>query len=640
MSRGTIGWNFPPTNGGREDGFNDPGVAIFSGSPLPSVARETIQNSLDARESDQEPVHMDFEIINLTDHFEFARSELEFAIEASLGVARNDAKARTALRRALHIVRRKNIPSLRISDRNTTGLRGDHWHALVKMQGASVKGIQGAGGSHGIGKYAPFAISPLRTVFYWTHFIERGRSCELFQGRSVLVSHSDRDGNRTQGTGFFGVKDGCQELRGNQIPAKFRLLKSQGDVASGTAICIAGFQAPKNWQLRIAGSVIENFFYAIFKRDLTVMIEPENETLYEINHETLEAWFDGIIDESDSNQNEGGEMSRVGEAKHFWDVIRREPPVGEKEDPHLGHCKLWIRVADDLPSKVAFIRRGMLITTQQRRLQRFPGMRDFVAVCVFDAPKGNELLRKMENPQHDQFEPERLLDADERGRGERALKSITEWIRSEIRNVATPPKSPDSTDLNELAEYLPDLEPDPDFDYDNLQHTEPNDGTIGFGVPAIHLKPRRRPSSTVSQVDDEVDDGEGIDRGGQGGSGGDGQGDGSDDGGDGDGSGTRGGPQGRKAVEVEDVRIIPVGGTDGRFSVGFMSRETALVSLYFEEAGDSGSIRRDHIVASKEGIALDLASFKVVAGKRVQMEVELPTGSSAWRILAERVGPK
>ena len=29
-----IGWHFPPTNGGRIDGFNDPGIAHFTGAPL------------------------------------------------------------------------------------------------------------------------------------------------------------------------------------------------------------------------------------------------------------------------------------------------------------------------------------------------------------------------------------------------------------------------------------------------------------------------------------------------------------------------------------------------------------------------------------------------------------------------------
>ena len=33
MSDG-IGWRFPPTNGGRIDGFNDPGIAHFTGGAL------------------------------------------------------------------------------------------------------------------------------------------------------------------------------------------------------------------------------------------------------------------------------------------------------------------------------------------------------------------------------------------------------------------------------------------------------------------------------------------------------------------------------------------------------------------------------------------------------------------------------
>ena len=58
-----IGWKFPPTSGGSGDGFNDSGIAHFKGSPISSLARETIQNSLDARKSRVEPVHVDFELI-------------------------------------------------------------------------------------------------------------------------------------------------------------------------------------------------------------------------------------------------------------------------------------------------------------------------------------------------------------------------------------------------------------------------------------------------------------------------------------------------------------------------------------------------------------------------------------------------
>ena len=61
-----IGWHFPPTNGGRVDGFNDPGIAHFKGSPYSSLARETIQNSLDARATSDQPVHVSFEMIELS----------------------------------------------------------------------------------------------------------------------------------------------------------------------------------------------------------------------------------------------------------------------------------------------------------------------------------------------------------------------------------------------------------------------------------------------------------------------------------------------------------------------------------------------------------------------------------------------
>ena len=78
---GEIGWKFPPTNGGRVDGFNDPGIAHFSGSPLSSLARETIQNSLDARGTLGTPVHVSFELIDLPPE-DLGRDELADAIDA------------------------------------------------------------------------------------------------------------------------------------------------------------------------------------------------------------------------------------------------------------------------------------------------------------------------------------------------------------------------------------------------------------------------------------------------------------------------------------------------------------------------------------------------------------------------------
>ena len=76
----------------------------------------------------------------------------------------------------------------------------------------------------------------------------------------------------------------------------------------------------------------------------------------------------------------------------------------------------------------------MLITAKQDKLLRFPGLQDFAAVLRFESEQGNELLRDMENPAHDQFEPERL-DEGRRRRGRRALNRVVSWVRRELRDT-------------------------------------------------------------------------------------------------------------------------------------------------------------------------------------------------------------
>ena len=106
-----IGWRFPPTNGGRIDGFNDPGIAHFNGAPLASLARETIQNSLDAGLAPEEPVHVSFELINL-DRDEIGRGELTRAIDASIKTAGDDSMANAALAAAKSLKRRLKTLSI------------------------------------------------------------------------------------------------------------------------------------------------------------------------------------------------------------------------------------------------------------------------------------------------------------------------------------------------------------------------------------------------------------------------------------------------------------------------------------------------------------------------------------------------
>ncbi len=495
MADDAVGWEFPSNNGGRIDGFNDPGIAHFKGQPVSRLAREVIQNSLDAREDEKEPVHVSFELIALHAR-DFGRDELLEAVRSCQDES-DDTITKEQLQAVKDVLSGDAISCLRISDRNTTGLVEKHWDSLIKMQGVSHKTGEGAGGSHGIGKYAPFAISSARTVFYWTCYEKDGDRIERCQGKSVLMSHR---GHSTQGTGFYGVKEGCKEIPSEKIPGSLKLVGRP----YGTSILVFGPKLDSNWRREVASSVLENFFYAIEKDMLNVMIEPEDdEEIFEINSDNLEKHFQKYITGQDDFEE--GDFSSLAQAKTFWQISSGKFSDGVKEfnrqDNDFGHCKLWIKVDKDLPSRVGLVRRtGMLITDQQKKLTHFQGYQDFAALCFFEDPTGNELLRRMENPTHDQFEPNWLL-GDKVEVGEKALKRIVKWIRDMIRELAFTSSTGQTTLLPELAKLLPDYYPDEEFE-DSSDSAE--EGEPGFAERVtIKLKPIRRSVMTPLPIFDE-----------------------------------------------------------------------------------------------------------------------------------------
>ncbi len=636
-----IGWRFPPTNGGQADAFNDAGIAHFNGLPMASLARETLQNSLDARDDMGIPVHVSFELVPLSPE-DIGLDELAEAIDACEQVAGDDPMAKHGLEAARGVIGENTITCLRVSDSNTTGLRGDQWRTLVKMKGLSLKpGVEGAGGSHGFGKYAPFAVSDLRTVFYWTFYQENGQAVEHFQGKSVLMSHQGNEGE-TQGTGFYGIKQGCLELEGEQVPERFRVLTKAGRAVQGTSVTIAGFRADQNWRRNIAASVVGNFFHAIHNGSLSVIVEPDADSdLLDIDQTSLEAWFADLLEnEAGPEDPENANWGAVRQAQMFCQIIKETSPTSETQDPDLGHCRLWVRVGDGLPSKVALVRRtGMLVTTEQIGLIRFPRFRDFAAVCVFEDPTGNELLRGMENPQHDKFEPDRLPESD-RARGRRVLNRITRWIRDEVRKSAGPTESPGSTVLSELAVYLPYPYPDEPFDDVNREGEGTDEPGFGDRVK-VNLKPVRRPTPT-GLPDDEEDGGDaagddtGSDGGastgessGEGGNGGEGEGDGN--GGAGSGGGSK--PK-SKRIPVSNVRMLAIEGRENTYRISFRADGSGIAKLDLEEAGDSSAIRRNDIRAVDNDVRLN--HFPLVRGQRTELEITAdgPIGGRSWRLTA------
>src|SRR5205823_11838743 len=203
-------WIFAKSDGGREGGFHDAGVETFKGNFDRYLARELIQNSLDARYDHQKPVKVKFEILELKRNEIPDMNALATAFERCAEYYPQDKKAKAFFDRATTLASAKTITALRVGDFNTTGVCGtetdkkQEFYNLVRCAGASSK-TGDEGGSFGLGKNAPFAASQMRTVLYSTYNEDKEH---IFIGVATLVSHEA--GTVTlQPTGYLGEKGGA-----------------------------------------------------------------------------------------------------------------------------------------------------------------------------------------------------------------------------------------------------------------------------------------------------------------------------------------------------------------------------------------------------------------------------------------------
>jgi hypothetical protein len=443
-------WIFPLTNGGKEDGFNDPGVNTFVGDYEKYVAREAIQNVLDAKREDAENVRIRFDLKKIDAGSVPGHDELVRIIASCRAYYEDDKKATDFFDHATDLLNKKQMPVLSIRDYNTTGLsgtdedRGSNWYSMVRSVGSSHK-ANDAGGSFGIGKNAPFAASALRTVCYSTK-LEDGSAA--FIGVARLVTHNSEEGDPTQGTGYFGVageKGHPKSIRREaDIPSFFRR-KEQG-----TDIHILGYMGSDNWKQQLERATLEHFWPAISWGDLVVEIGDE----ILIDSNSLASHMEAA--RADALASPSSFYAGFNEAAYvFYDAFVNPQHTVEKELRLLKDVYATFKVGDvGLPNQVAMIRKtGMVIYKHGS----FRGLRlKFAGVFVCSSDEGNTLLRKMEPPRHDEWD----VDRPEKGMSRAVKKEYHDWLRETL--AALQPKVESKVlEIDELADYLPDtISPD------------------------------------------------------------------------------------------------------------------------------------------------------------------------------------
>lgn len=624
-----VGFEFPRDNSQQWDGFNEPGMEHFAGSPFRSLGREGTQNALDAAISS--PVAISVRLVEVPTISVPSVDELRSALELCVAESHAEGeKAKQFFETALDLLGKSKISVLQFSDSNTSGVKGPcelgyPYFALMKATGQSKKESGTATGSFGIGKFAPFTVSGLRTIFLSTRWSdESGARHHYVQGKAILMSH--RSGGATyRGTGFWGIRKNCQPLVGNldELPA---WLHCNGhEVGStGTTLSILGFMANKGWERILAASIGESFFGAICRGGLTLTIEGGPV----LNAGTLPDFFaDKDILNAIKDQKE--EPETFQNSGHFLRALSStESKVEETQNASLGHCRLHILVGEGLPKRVAVLRNGMLITSELARLRRFGEFKEFVAVLECLSDKGNALLRAMEPPPHNDFEPDRLPTLQQQRAGRVALRELAEWVRQMLQRHAQDPIA-EVSEIDELAEFFGD-------DEEGSGSKEKNGDENPRGALKIRARPlpKKKSAASDSQEDHSQDDNLPGDDGDDGDDTGDGDG---DEGGSGGSSGsnestggdaTRGGAGGAgssknhvSTLALQNVRAIVL--SPARRRISFTPEVGGQVKVTLEDSG-ADTNRTLKITSTSVGVVAngDL-SIQCNMNQRLTVDVEL-----------------
>lgn len=401
-------WRFPSNDYGQIFGIADSGVETFKGTPMKSLAREICQNSIDAGIAGQ-PVKVEFQTFQIkkeaVPHFEqlmdaFHRAEEFWSVQ-------NSQKAVNFFKNAQAAGRKEYIRCLRISDFHTSGLTGSDqdynssWCNLTKSTGASDKSGT-AGGSFGIGKFAPFACSVFRTVFYST--LDKD-GIKAYQGVARLTSFKNDSEKVTQGIGFYGLD--------KNMPVNDQIFLDPGftrpDGMSGTDIYILGFEPDEDWISDMVVSVLDGFLYAVYSGRLIVEVEG-----IEISKNHLPKLMEQYKDKFKEHADEYYQVLCANE---------KICPLYKRDVDGLGTAHLKILIAPGLWHRVAVVRgTGMKIMDRGYINNIIP----FAGIMYIEGDGLNTFLRSLENPQHTKWEIDR---ADDKTKARRITKKLFDFIR-------------------------------------------------------------------------------------------------------------------------------------------------------------------------------------------------------------------
>lgn len=444
-------WRFPTNGYGTENGLDTSDMEMFKRDPMSSLAREICQNSIDAPNPNcDKPVRVEFSLFEIPRECIPGIEDLSAQIHACYEYKKDSSQEGQALAKLVGGIDQERVTCMRISDFNTTGITGVEtserdtpFYKLTKGSGVSDKAAS-SGGSKGIGKYASFVVSATNTVFYSTKTIDGHCGyIGISKLRSVPVADDER--LMTMGSGFFGVGDWNDPLQNElEIDPGFH----RNEDCFGTDVYLIGFNSDscQDWKKEIVAKVLESFMVAIVREKLEVNVDG-----IEINKDTVAS-----IVLSESFDGYSRPMAIKGIRAQYDLLSGGEDIIVDSFDVEGEQITIYMKEYSQKEASRA---------TKQCVIVRYPYMKirhittgailPFSALCVIEEGEVNDRLRRIENPQHTDWEIRRLDNfPDEKRIVRKTLKTLeksaTEYITVQLRD-----SSGESTDIYGAGEFLP-----------------------------------------------------------------------------------------------------------------------------------------------------------------------------------------
>ena len=345
---------------GADWNANSIGYFTAGEGALTNLARESIQNSIDAVDNNSEPVKVEFEKLKmnlketLPNADKFKKIFLD-SCEYQRGI--QDRNTKDSIEESIAFINEnfdKDIDVLKISDANTVGLTGAHkedersrFSNLVFTEGSSLDEGPG-GGSFGVGKNAPFAMSIIRTVIYSTCYIDQETNKKRYALaiKSILGSYPDQNNKYYFNTTVLTMNN-KKTITEKEIIFDCGLLKE--DV--GTDIYVLGIKINnENFIPKLLTDISENYFIRFHKNKLHCVVK-DGAKISTIDSKSIgdRLHNNSFLYSKDSRGNYSTNLQYLTSKTQnkpssfiFYQAIT-DGDFHEKEIPHAGKVQLYIK---------------------------------------------------------------------------------------------------------------------------------------------------------------------------------------------------------------------------------------------------------------------------------------------------------